>query len=185
MLLEYLDSHDTEEALECFKELSAPHLHSNIIKLALVQSLDLKEAERHLYAKLFKALFEEDVVTDVQFEQGYVTSCVVVCVCVCGVIFVQLEYELNDLYRFKAVFDDFENIMEDAPRAPLVIGSFVGSALLDGSLKLSGLRQFLDALISSNIAEKILAAAFARVVESAVCNKSLGFSISHSVSLGC
>jgi hypothetical protein len=71
LLLEYVDSHDTEEAVECFKELAAPQFHSNILKMAMVQALDLKEPERYLYAKLFKALFEESLVTEQQFEQGY------------------------------------------------------------------------------------------------------------------
>jgi len=74
LLLEYLDSHDVEEALECFKELAAPQFHARILKMAMVQALDLKEEERYLYAKLFKSLFEESIVSEQQFEQRYSPS---------------------------------------------------------------------------------------------------------------
>jgi hypothetical protein len=67
------------------------------------------------------------------------------------------------------VFDDFDGIMEDAPRAPLVIGAFVGSGLVDGYLKLdAGFVQALEPLVASNQAEKLIAAAFATIVDSAV-----------------
>jgi len=65
--------------------------------------------------------------------------------------------------------------MEDAPKAPLVIGSFVGSGLLDGYVKLSGptLLQSLSPLIASSLAARVLAAAFTTVVESTVCTSQI------------
>jgi programmed cell death protein 4 len=71
LLLEYLVSHQVEEAARCVKQLNAPLFHHELVKRLLVIALEKSADDRQHLSTLLQYLMEEDIVSQKQFVKGF------------------------------------------------------------------------------------------------------------------
>jgi len=71
LVVEYLDSHNLDEAVRLVKALNAPYFHHEVIKRAVARALDRPDADVALIRLFLLRLFEEQVTTMTQFELGF------------------------------------------------------------------------------------------------------------------
>jgi len=105
LLQEYLLSGDIDEGCRCIKELGSPHFNYEVVKRAVVQSLDKPEIKRAEMSALLKALNERDQLSTQQAVKGF-----------------------NRLY---AIMSD---LVLDTPTASSIIAEFTAQAIADGIL---------------------------------------------------
>jgi len=108
LLEEYLVSGDVKEAEQCIKDLNAPDYHAKIIEQAITLTLEkTNQIERDSMSKLFGELSPE-----VFSEQDF-------------------------LKAFKSLSDIIDDLEIDIPNAIIMLGNFVGRAVVDNCLSFS------------------------------------------------
>lgn len=105
LLQEYLLSSDLEEATRCIKELNAPLFSHEVVRRAVINSLDKAADKQLLMSKLLAYLAKNEVVSPVQAAKG----------------FQRLEESLSDLVL-------------DCPNASKLVAEFKQRAIADGVL---------------------------------------------------
>ncbi len=70
LLEEYWSSGDQAEAQACIEELNAQHYYPEVIKQAIVLSLDKKDREREDIISLFNYLSEKGLFSQEDFIKG-------------------------------------------------------------------------------------------------------------------
>ncbi len=77
LLLEFLDSADEEEAIECVKELplETPGVHSALIARILNLAIEKKAPEREALASLLTVLYKKKIISPSHFLAGYTLLC--------------------------------------------------------------------------------------------------------------
>lgn len=68
---EYLLSRDVDEAAQCVREMRVPHFHHELVKRAVVLSLDGKEADQRAVSALLAHLHAQVVLTLDQLVKGF------------------------------------------------------------------------------------------------------------------
>ncbi|KAL6061260.1 Eukaryotic translation initiation factor 4 gamma 2 [Balamuthia mandrillaris] len=137
LLEEYLCSHDGEEAGECLKDMDAPDFHPEVVKKALVLTIERKEAERQLISKLLMELKNSDLLSPDAIAQG-----------------------------FRLALATVEELEVDNPYAAQYMGDFIGHAVLDDCLPMSFLLDAaLESLVPSGKALVIAAEAFGTIAK--------------------
>ncbi|KAA8540729.1 hypothetical protein F0562_024352 [Nyssa sinensis] len=71
LLREYVESGDTSEACRCIRELGVSFFHHEVVKRALVLSMEIRTAEP-LIMKLLKEAAEEGLISSSQMVKGFV-----------------------------------------------------------------------------------------------------------------
>jgi len=71
LLQEFTNSSDLDEACECVKRLNVPHFHHEVVKRAIVLSLDCREREQAMMSSLFAELSSRGIVSQKQMEIGF------------------------------------------------------------------------------------------------------------------
>jgi len=120
LLEEYLSCADVLEAITCVRELNAPEYHSNIVSQSVIKCLEKKDNDRELISKLFSAFHKDKLFLTDTFVKG-----------------------------FHSVLEVIEDLAIDIPQAPMFVGAFVASAILDGLIPLSFLDSALNHLVDS------------------------------------
>jgi programmed cell death protein 4 len=70
-LMEYILSSDLDEAIRCVKELNEPQFFHEVVKRAVVLTLDKTEQQRQLISELFEELSQIQLLTYQQAEKGF------------------------------------------------------------------------------------------------------------------
>eukprot|EP01018_Ginkgo_biloba_P024699 Gb_11642 [translate_table: standard] len=70
LLNEYVESGDKAEACRCIRELNVPFFHHEVVKRALILSMERQNAEPHILA-LLKEAAEEGLITSSQMSKGF------------------------------------------------------------------------------------------------------------------
>jgi programmed cell death protein 4 len=70
-LMEYILSSDLDEAIRCVKELNEPQFFHEVVKRAVVLTLDKTEKQRQLISELFEELSQIQLLTYQQAEKGF------------------------------------------------------------------------------------------------------------------
>jgi programmed cell death protein 4 len=70
LMQEFLLSKDLEEATRCVKELKSPHFHHEVVKRAVVNSLDKPMESRESMRVLLAHLVSEDIISKGQIMAG-------------------------------------------------------------------------------------------------------------------
>lgn len=104
-IAEYLLSRDVEEATLCVRRLDTPHFHHEVIKRAVVMSMDGKSEDRASVSDLFAHLRRADVVSPRQFLIG-----------------------------FQRLVECLDDLKFDVPSAETLLNEFVSRAVEDGVL---------------------------------------------------
>mmetsp|Transcript_10907 Transcript_10907/g.14210 ORF Transcript_10907/g.14210 Transcript_10907/m.14210 type:complete len:410 (+) Transcript_10907:422-1651(+) len=115
MLEEFLSSSDMDEVCVCVKRLNVPHFHHEIIKRAIVISLDKKDKEKAMMSSLLAELYSREVISQQQFHLG-----------------------------FQRLFEALPDLELDTPGAAKIIDIFVNQALKDGCLDPNLLQESKD-----------------------------------------
>jgi programmed cell death protein 4 len=105
---EYLVSRDVEEAVRCVAEMRVPGYHHELVKRAIVVSLDKSEADQCAISDFFTELFQREVVSQYQFTLG-----------------------------FNRLYDLIDDLALDTPQAPSFLAQFAFRASSDGILPAS------------------------------------------------
>eukprot|EP01114_Cavostelium_apophysatum_P004283 TRINITY_DN1447_c0_g2_i1.p1 TRINITY_DN1447_c0_g2~~TRINITY_DN1447_c0_g2_i1.p1 ORF type:complete len:1464 (+),score=477.86 TRINITY_DN1447_c0_g2_i1:192-4583(+) len=120
---EYFTSSELSEAIECVNELHLiPQLHADLVSKAILLSLEKKDKERDLIAKLLPALSKQ--------KGGIISS----------------EHFAKGLQTVLSMLDD---LSIDIPQAPSIVAAFVGLLLLEDCMTLSPLESDLKNLVES------------------------------------
>uniref|UniRef100_A0A7S2R8I9 MI domain-containing protein n=1 Tax=Mucochytrium quahogii TaxID=96639 RepID=A0A7S2R8I9_9STRA len=105
LLEEFLNSSDLDEACGCVKNLNVPHFHHEVVKRAVVLSLDCREREQGMMSSLLAELSAREIVSEKQMETG-----------------------------FNRLFSSLTDLELDSPGAARIVGVFLDQAVKDGCL---------------------------------------------------
>jgi len=75
LLQEYLLSRDLAEATRCVVELKSPHFHHEVVKRAVVNSLDKSKESRESMCSLLSFLCSQEIVSKQQVQSGMKRLC--------------------------------------------------------------------------------------------------------------
>jgi len=68
---EFLLSGDVDEAAKCVRELDVGHFHHEVVKRAVVISMDRTTVQQRRVSKLFEHLVQQEVITKMQLQMGF------------------------------------------------------------------------------------------------------------------
>jgi len=105
LLEEFLSSSDMDEACACVKRLNVPHFHHEVVKRAVVLSLDCHEREQAMMSSLLAELFVREIISPKQIEIG-----------------------------FQRLYESLSDLELDAPGATQVLDVFLNQAIKDSCL---------------------------------------------------
>ncbi len=71
ILKEFLNSSDLDEACRCIKRLNVPYFHHEVVKRAVVLSLDCREREQAMMSSLLAELSSREIISEKQMEMGF------------------------------------------------------------------------------------------------------------------
>ncbi|KAJ4850521.1 MA3 domain-containing translation regulatory factor 2 [Turnera subulata] len=110
LLVEYVVSGDKKEASRCIKELKVPFFHHEIVKRALIMSMEKHQAEDRLL-DLLKGAAEEGLINSSQVSKG-----------------------------FNRIIDAVDDLSLDIPNARRILQSLISKAASEGWLSASSLK---------------------------------------------
>lgn len=102
ILQEFLSSSDIDEACRCIKNLDVPFFHHEVVKRAVVLSLDYREREQAMMSSLLAELYAREIISSVQVEKG-----------------------------FRALFQSIQDLELDSPGASNILQVFLAQAVKD------------------------------------------------------
>lgn len=105
ILEEFVSSSDIDEACNLIKNLNVPHFHHEVIKRAVVISLDCREREQAMMSSLLAELSSREIVSEKQMEIG-----------------------------FRRLFQALPDLELDAPGAAKILDVFLHQAVQDGCI---------------------------------------------------